>query len=144
MATGQLLDGTKQPRVTTDAGGGMRPENVLYGPDGNPLLPAAVALAEGLANPTVSEIGACELIWNGATWDRGRSPGGDAQAVAGIRAVAPMGFNGSGYDRLRADANRNLMVSLRDHSGNEPLINRPAFSLPPMNFRPTSSPMKRS
>lgn len=33
-------------------------------------LPTAVALANGLANPTTPLVGGCTLIFNGATWDR--------------------------------------------------------------------------
>lgn len=33
-------------------------------------LPAAVALADALANPTTPPVGACNLLWNGSTWDR--------------------------------------------------------------------------
>ena len=33
-------------------------------------LPAAAALADGLANPTTPTLGAAELLFNGSTWDR--------------------------------------------------------------------------
>lgn len=33
-------------------------------------LPTAVALANGLANPTTPLVGGCVLLWNGSTWDR--------------------------------------------------------------------------
>lgn len=41
-------------------------------------LPAAAALADGAANPTVPGVGAFNLVWNGATWDRlaGAATGG--------------------------------------------------------------------
>lgn len=34
-------------------------------------LPAAAALADATANPTVPAVGAFNMLWNGATWDRG-------------------------------------------------------------------------
>lgn len=37
-------------------------------------LPAAGALADGAANPTVPTIGVDLLLFNGATWDRARTP----------------------------------------------------------------------
>jgi hypothetical protein len=33
-------------------------------------LPAAAALADAVANPTVPGVGGFALMWNGATWDR--------------------------------------------------------------------------
>lgn len=33
-------------------------------------LPAAAALADGMANPTAPLVGACLMTWNGTTWDR--------------------------------------------------------------------------
>ena len=67
--------------------------------DGNPIgagfpflvdteLPAAAALADGFANPTVPMVGACLHVFNGTTWDRVRGNqqavtilGGDARTV---------------------------------------------------------------
>jgi hypothetical protein len=43
-------------------------------------LPAAAALADATANPTAPLVGACEQVWNGATWDR--RPGNTAGAFA--------------------------------------------------------------
>jgi hypothetical protein len=37
-------------------------------------LPAAAALADATANPTIPSIGALSLLFNGATWDRERTP----------------------------------------------------------------------
>jgi hypothetical protein len=36
-------------------------------------LPAAAALADGMANPTTPVVGAGRLAWNGSGWDRMRS-----------------------------------------------------------------------
>jgi hypothetical protein len=38
-------------------------------------LPAAAALADAASNPTTSAVGAALLAYNGATWDRVRTPG---------------------------------------------------------------------
>src|SRR5439155_17931072 len=67
------------------------------------LFPAAAALSEGAANPTASGLAGFGMVWNGATWDRLRSPAGDAAPVTGMLSAAVMGFNGSGYDRARVD-----------------------------------------
>ena len=47
-------------------------------------LPAAAVLADAMANPTTPSVGVCLLAWNGATWDRIRSPNifKDLNAVA--------------------------------------------------------------
>ena len=37
-------------------------------------LPAAATLADGAANPTTPTTGADLMVWNGATWDRQRTP----------------------------------------------------------------------
>ncbi len=47
-------------------------------------LPAAVALADNMANPTVPQVGSHALVWDGATWDRETQPLTDAQ----LRATA--------------------------------------------------------
>lgn len=46
-------------------------------------LPAATAMADGEANPTVPRIGVENTVYNGATWDRVRSGG-----VLGMQGVA--------------------------------------------------------
>lgn len=47
-------------------------------------LPAAAALADNMANPTVPQVGAHALVWDGVTWDRETQPLTDAQ----LRATA--------------------------------------------------------
>ncbi len=37
-------------------------------------LPVAAALADGASNPTTPMVGAALLVWNGASWDRQRTP----------------------------------------------------------------------
>lgn len=43
---------------------------MLYGPNGQTLLPAAAPLADGAANPTTTAVDARLSAYNGATWDR--------------------------------------------------------------------------
>lgn len=42
-------------------------------------LPAAAALADNTANPTVPGVGAFSMVWDGATWDR--QPGNSASGI---------------------------------------------------------------
>lgn len=99
----------------------MTLSGIIYGPDGNPLLPAAAPLADGAANPTTAAIDARLSAWNGATWDRLKATGGqvqarlydsaggglslgtdaDAQATANELATLArsLAFNGSTWDR---------------------------------------------
>jgi hypothetical protein len=73
-------------------------------------LPAAAALADATANPTTSQIGAALEGYNGTTWDRVRSAGDNADAVA----TATLGelfalarntlFNGATWDRQYSQA----------------------------------------
>lgn len=81
-----LNAGTGGDVVAADDIGGVKYQRVklVHGADGvnsgdvstaNPFpvdteLPAAVALADNLANPTTALVGACVLAWDGATWDR--------------------------------------------------------------------------
>lgn len=60
------------PMIETDGAGGHRPQVVLYGPDGNPLLSSAAALSDSTVNPTVPGVGSYGMAYNGTTWDRVR------------------------------------------------------------------------
>ena len=73
-------------------------------------LPAASALADADPNPTTSRVGANNLQWNGATWDRVQGAGDNADAVA-VAALGRLfalarnyGFNGASWDRLVSGA----------------------------------------
>lgn len=65
-------------------------------------LPTATILVDDDPNPTTSRIGANNLIWDGATWDRMREPTADALAVTGLAAAANQVFNGATWDRMRS------------------------------------------
>lgn len=70
---------------------------------------AAAALSDAQANPTTTRVGAVLQAFNGSTWDRLRSAGDNADAVATstlgrliVNAKNQM-FNGSTWDRIRGD-----------------------------------------
>lgn len=71
-------------------------------------LPAAVALADGMANPTVPQVGAHGMVFNGTTWDRvnGRPSNTDAQASDGEGGIEVIDrnyvYNGTNWDRVRS------------------------------------------
>ncbi|MBI3947073.1 MAG: hypothetical protein HY321_14200, partial [Armatimonadetes bacterium] len=66
---------------TTEVSEIHRPQHVLYGPDGNPLIPSAAAAADGEANPTTALVRGAVQAFNGphetddppGTWDRWRN-----------------------------------------------------------------------
>lgn len=64
-------------------------------------LPAAAALTDATANPTVPTVGSDNLVFNGTTWDRQRSATADALASTGLTATGTMVFNGTTWDRLK-------------------------------------------
>ena len=47
----------------------------LTGATGTAMLPAAAASADAFANPTVTQVGAANLVFNGTSWDRQRGMG---------------------------------------------------------------------
>jgi hypothetical protein len=75
-------------------------------------LPTAAASADAFANPTITQIGVENMLFNGTTWDRVRSANGDAQAVTGLAAAALMGFNGTTWDRVRTANTGRLQVDV--------------------------------
>jgi hypothetical protein len=95
MATGAVDDGKLIPHITTDASG-KRPEVVPYGQDANPMVPAAAALADATANPTTVLVGSMAHAFNGTTWDR-----------------------------VRVDGQKNLLVGIRSSAGGEPTVLAP-------------------
>lgn len=62
---------------------------VLVDASGNPLMVASAALADGMANPTTSRVGAHPLVFTGTNWDRVRAQpsGADLGASGGVQAV---------------------------------------------------------
>lgn len=75
-------------------------------------LPAAVALAENLGNPTTPLVGAAQLGFDGATWDRMRAGSGDGAGATGMQNVLPMVFNGATHDRIPGSATDGVTVNL--------------------------------
>lgn len=68
------VDGTV---AVTDGGGSLTVDGTVSVSGAiDTELPAAAALADNTANPTVPAVGAFNMGWDGATWDRIRAPGG--------------------------------------------------------------------
>ncbi|GAB6170559.1 hypothetical protein JCM15765_03820 [Paradesulfitobacterium aromaticivorans] len=63
-----MIDSNEQIIVNGAAVGTSNPMPV------NTELPTAAALADGVANPTTPIVGAAELLFNGTTFDRKRTP----------------------------------------------------------------------
>lgn len=109
-------------------------------------LPAAAALADNTANPTVPGVGAFLMLWDGAAWDRapGTSAAGlsvtvqnaslvvdteltavaalaDATANPTISSLSSylMGFNGTTWDRIRTANTGRLQVDVITGGGTE-------------------------
>lgn len=101
----------------------------------NTELPAAAALADNTATPTVPAIGAFGMVYDGATWDfmRGTALGGvavqifdgsgegpvdvsgEADALGGVTALRvntqTLHYNGATYDRQRGNLDQTLLTS---------------------------------
>lgn len=75
-------------------------------------LPAAAALADDEANPTVPRVGSMNMVFDGTTWDRQREPTADAMAVTGLAASPMQFFNGATWDRARGDTVNGLDVDV--------------------------------
>lgn len=81
--------------------------------------PTAAASADGLANPTVTQIGTTGLSFNGTTWDRNRAntavsvEASSAKAASGNSATALTNHNGSGV---------HLFVNVSAVSGTTPTL----------------------
>lgn len=88
----EIKDATTDARAVVDATFGLAVD-VKRSVAMDTELPAAAALADATANPTTPLVGAALEGYNGTTWDR-----------------------------LRVDADKNLKVSLRNSSGVEPNI----------------------
>ena len=74
-AFGMLWDGATWDRMKGDATDGVlvnlgTNNDVTFSGSVDTELPAAAALADGAANPTVPGVGAFGMYYNGATWDR--------------------------------------------------------------------------
>jgi hypothetical protein len=63
-------------------------------------LPAAAALADATANPTVPAVGAHGMVWNGTTWDRAKA----APSAAGSASNTGVAFTQMGLWSTTASA----------------------------------------
>ncbi|MBI3945090.1 MAG: hypothetical protein HY321_04170, partial [Armatimonadetes bacterium] len=58
-------DGAVKTVGTSEVSEIHRPQHVLYGPDGNPLIPSAAAAADGQANPVTALVRGAVQGFNG-------------------------------------------------------------------------------
>lgn len=79
-AFGLWWDGATWDRASGTAADGLL-VNLGANNDVDTELPAAGALADNLANPTVTAAGAYGLLWDGATWDRAAGTSADGALV---------------------------------------------------------------
>lgn len=118
MATRARNDGPSNPVYLVDT------EGVPVGTATGPIvidteLPAAAALADGMANPTTPLIGSALLAFNGSTWHRvylalapGNSDGVAGNVSNGLDVRAGMhAFNGATWDRQRNNHELTLLAS---------------------------------
>lgn len=105
--------------VATDDVGGVQVQRVkvTFGVDGTatdanaatPLpvdteLPAAAAMADAVANPTVPNVAANNVIWSGTGWDRQRSAAGaNGTTGTGVVAAGAMVHDGTNFRRAIGD-----------------------------------------
>jgi hypothetical protein len=75
-------------------------------------LPAAAAMADGVANPTLPSVGSFGALWNTATWDRTFSASGrpDGNTGAGTFPSPVYVFNGTTFDRVRGNTSIGMQV----------------------------------
>lgn len=81
----------------------------------NSELPAAAALSDADANPTVPGVGSYGMLWNGSTqWRRMSSPPGmgDTNALGGAISAGTWFYNGSTWDRVRGTIANGLLVDV--------------------------------
>lgn len=92
-------------------------------------LPAAAALADSTANPTVPAVGAFGCTFDGTNWNRRRQvanaqdTAGNGVAAAGLLAqlddTSPSTVTENQFGPLRMGAKRSLHTQLRDAAGND-------------------------
>lgn len=82
----------------------------------NSELPAAAALADTTANPTVPGVGAYLMGFNGVTWDRIQAYYSNSDNLATLTGMAVLGlnrvFDGTNWDMMRGDSTDGVLVNL--------------------------------
>jgi len=96
-------DGTVWRRLRTTASGGLVVDTEL---------PAAVVVTDDMTSPTAPQVLAHLMAFDGVTWDRVATVNrvGDA-AATGILAVGGFAYNGTNFDRVRANTEGTLLAS---------------------------------
>lgn len=130
----QGSDGTNARAIKTDTSGNVN-VNVQGTLTVDTELPAAAALADSTANPTVPTAGSANMLWdnNGSAWNRqrsvfhGQNATGTGIAATGVLAefddVSPSAATENQFAPLRMSSNRNLYGTIRDAAGNERGVN---------------------
>ena len=149
-AFGMLFDGATWDRAPGDSADGAlvnlgTNNDVTVTGAVDTELPAAVALADNTANPTVPAVGAFGMVFDGTTWDRmlgdqtdgvlvnlgtnndvtTELPAAAALADATANPTVPgvgsfmMGFNGTTWDRVRTANTGRLQVDVITGGGAE-------------------------
>lgn len=84
----------------------------------NTKLPTAAASADGLTNPTVTQVGAAGLLFNGTTWDRQRNNFNTATGDSGTKTASFNGATQTNYNARGAI----ITVQLGTVSGTSPTM----------------------
>jgi hypothetical protein len=82
------------------------------------VLPVAAASADGLTNPTITQIGSVQLLFNGTTWDRARGNWRTTTGDTGAKTVTFNGATQTNFDSLGAW----ITVQLGTVSGTTPTL----------------------
>jgi hypothetical protein len=107
--SGNKSAGTQRVVVATDQPNLTTPLNV------DTELPAAAALSDTQGNPTTPIVGSALLAWDGFNSQMHRvgvaTGFGDAVTGGNVLVVAPWGYNGTTFDRLRTGTQSNVAAS---------------------------------
>jgi hypothetical protein len=128
-------------RIKTDAAGrlAIQDDGLSITVDGSvdTELPAAAALTDNAANPTVPSVGAFGHVYDGTTWDRlrGNAEGGVFVQGPGAVGAAPVGnpvyiagTDGANLRAVKVDANGELQVDVLS-GGGEPTPTSPQIAV---------------
>jgi len=89
-------DGTSSRTLSTSTSGVLNAQ--VTGATGTAMLPAAAASADALANPTITQVGADNMLFNGTTWDRERNNVNGTTGDSGVKTALFNGATQTNYD----------------------------------------------
>lgn len=110
-------DGTVSRALLTSTSGVLDAQ--ITGATGTAMLPAAAASADALANPTITQIGAEGMLFNGTTWDRAR---GNVMFTMGDTGAKTATFNGATQTNFNARGAK-IFVLIPTVTGTTPTLN---------------------